>query len=426
MKIAILTMFNGLSSTYSLVNVVASHIKMMLDNDVEVTMVVTTLLKDTEKYDIFLDNRINWIYINNEYNKKQINWYDYNNSTGTLHNTFYDEVSHYKNEYIQKLNNFDVLFMHDILYQGWHLVHNVAIREALEIIKPKKIIEFTHSLPANRPQSIEYPFSFRYSPLENTIFAYPTTSGLQALSNQYNVPIERCKAINNCLSLIDNLDKSVITLSKTVDLLSPDILVVYPARLTIGKKFEKVVMLLGAIKTVTNKSVKIIFADFKSADIDHLIYKQQIISIGIQNGLDIDDIVFTTDQGFKDGFPRKGVLDLFTLSNLFICPSFSESFGLTVIEAGSRGNFIVVNEKVPALSELGQSLNLYFMNWDALNFGFITTETYHPNEQAYNQDHARQIVDKMDNDISLQIKTKIRQQYSTNYIWNNQLKPLLY
>lgn len=31
MKVAILTMFNGLSSTYSLVNVVAEHLKMLLD-----------------------------------------------------------------------------------------------------------------------------------------------------------------------------------------------------------------------------------------------------------------------------------------------------------------------------------------------------------------------------------------------------------
>ena len=33
-----------------------------------------------------------------------------------------------------------------------------------------------------------------------------------------------------------------------------------------------------------------------------------------------------------------GVLDIFTLSNLFVCPSFSESFGLIALEAASIGN----------------------------------------------------------------------------------------
>ena len=36
MKVAVLTMFSGLSTTYSLVNVAADQIKMLLDNGVEV------------------------------------------------------------------------------------------------------------------------------------------------------------------------------------------------------------------------------------------------------------------------------------------------------------------------------------------------------------------------------------------------------
>lgn len=306
-----------------------------------------------------------------------------------------------------------------------HLVHNVAIREAIPNLSDIKVIEFTHSLPATKPKEIEYPFSMRYSKLENAIFAYPTNSGLKALSSQYNMPIENCKAIYNCLPLLDDLDDSVKSLALKTDLLSPEILVIYPARLTTGKKHEKIAILLGAIKKATGKTVKVIFADFKSADINHLEYKNKIISDGVNSGLNENDIVFTSDMGFPNGFPRKGVLDLFTLSNLFICPSFSESFGLTVIEAGSRGNFIVVNEKVPALKELGNNLGAYFMNWDALNFGYSTIETYHPSEEMYNIDHAVEIVKQMENDKSLIFKSKIRTEYSTQFVYENQLKPIL-
>ncbi len=429
MKIAILTMFNGLSTTYSLVNVVSSHIKMMLDHDEDVTMVVTDLLQEAEKQGIFADNRVHWIKIKNTRKNKNIKWHDYSKGTGTIHESFYEEVIHYKNEFIENLSNFDCIFMHDILYQGWHLCHNVAIREAIkEIRKNKKIkiVSFTHSMPSSVPKELDYPFSQRFAPIENAIFVYPTNSGLEALSKQYDMPKSNCKAIYNCVPLMEELDPSVQQLSKEIDLYSPDILSIYPARLTTGKKFENVVMLLGSMKKSTSKDIKVIFTDFKSADIDPEIYKEQIYTIGVEWGLSKEDIIFTSDCGFPQGFPRKGVLDLFTLSNLFICPSYSESFGLTVIEAGSRGNFIVVNKKVPALEELGNNLNSYFMNWDALNFGFSTTETYNPSEEAYYLENGKNINILMENDISLMTKTKIRQTYNTNYIWETQMKPILY
>ena len=43
-------------------------------------------------------------------------------------------------------------------------------------------------------------------------------------------------------------------------------------------------------------------------------------------------MLFSSDIGYPDGFPRESVFELFTLSNLFVCPSYSESFGLTVLE----------------------------------------------------------------------------------------------
>lgn len=60
---------------------------------------------------------------------------------------------------------------------------------------------------------------------------------------------------------------------------------------------------------------------------------------GKRYGLGDEDMLFTSDIGYPQGFPRQGIFELFTLSNLFICPSYSESFGLTVLEAGSPGKF---------------------------------------------------------------------------------------
>ena len=47
-----------------------------------------------------------------------------------MHPEFYQEAEWIAKDYIQHLQDVDVCIMHDILYQGWHLLHNIAIRKA--------------------------------------------------------------------------------------------------------------------------------------------------------------------------------------------------------------------------------------------------------------------------------------------------------
>ena len=232
-------------------------------------------------------------------------------------------------------------------------------------------------------------------------------------------------SVYNALPLLSSMSADVQHIAENIDLMGAEILAVYPARLTTGKQFEKVAALTGAIKATTEKTSKVVFCDFPSADIPSGVYKAMIRMEGKKYGLDETDMLFTSDAGYKDGFPRKGVFELFTLSNLFVCPSYSESFGLTVLEAGSRGNFLVLNEAVPALKELGETLGAYFMRWDARNFGYDTHEKYLPSEKAYYEEHGSRIADLMREDRSLRAKTMIRNRYHPQWIFKNQLLPLL-
>ncbi|MFY9114613.1 MAG: glycosyltransferase [Dethiobacteria bacterium] len=261
--------------------------------------------------------------------------------------------------------------------------------------------------------------------MPNTIYVYPTQSGIPALAKQYGVPEGRCRVLYNSLDLISMMSADVKAVQEKVDLLSPDILIIYPGRFTTGKKFEKVAALAGAIRKRTELTVKVIFCDFPSLDIKPETYKNAIRKIGCFFGLDDSDMVFTSDMGYPQGFPRSAVFELFTLSNLFICPSYSESFGLTVLEAASRGNFLVLNEMVPALEEIGKKLKAYFMRWDARNFGFDTKETYRPSEQFYLEEHALMIVDRMRDNPVLYAKTFARQKFCPRWVWYNQMQPLL-
>lgn len=425
MKVAILTMFSGLATTYSLVNVVADQIKMLLEAQVELKLLVSETCPDTERWGIFLDPRLEWVKITNTCHGAPIVWRDYSAPTGTVHETFYEEAAQIAKDYVRALQDVDVCIMHDILYQGWHLVHNAAIRQAQKSLPGVRFLAFTHSLPVSRPQKLEEPFSFRFTAMPNTRFVYPSYSGIEALARQYDVPQGNCAVVYNSLPLLEMLSQDVQKVAGSIDLLNADILAVYPGRLTTGKRFEKVAALAGAIQRKTEQRTRVIFCDFPSADIPGRIYKDTIRMEGQKFGLEAGDMVFTSDLGYEQGFPRQGVLELFTLSNLFLCPSYSESFGLTVLEAASRGNFLVLNEAVPALKELGDSLGAYFMRWDARNFGYDTHERYVPSEQAYYEEHGERIVNFMREDRSLRAKTRVRTQYHGAWICRNQLMPLL-
>ena len=425
MKVAILTMFSGLATTYSLVNVVADQIKMLLEAQVELKLLVSETCPDTERWGIFLDPRLEWVKITNTCHGAPIVWRDYSAPTGTVHETFYEEAAQIAKDYVRALQDVDVCIMHDILYQGWHLVHNAAIRQAQKSLPGVRFLAFTHSLPVSRPQKLEEPFSFRFTAMPNTRFVYPSYSGIEALARQYDVPQGSCAVVYNSLPLLEMLSQDVQKVAGSIDLLNADILAVYPGRLTTGKRFEKVAALAGAIQRKTEQRTRVIFCDFPSADIPGRIYKDTIRMEGQKFGLEAGNMVFTSDLGYEQGFPRQGVLELFTLSNLFLCPSYSESFGLTVLEAASRGNFLVLNEAVPALKELGDSLGAYFMRWDARNFGYDTHERYVPSEQAYYEEHGERIVNFMREDRSLRAKTRVRTQYHGAWTCRNQLMPLL-
>ena len=425
MKIGILTMFSDLDTTYSLVNVVAEQLRMFLDANIPTKILVCEGFKASSKYGVYLDERIEWAEVINTLNGKQIQWQDYSQPSGNVHKTFFEEADVIAEDLVNKLSDVDVCIMHDILYQGWHLIHNAAVRKAQEKLPKVKFISFSHSAPVNRPPSPKWPFSARYTSMPNTTYISLTYTGITPLSKQYNVAEGKCRVINNSLDLLANLSDDVKAISRKFDLLSPDILIVYPGRLTQGKKFDKVAALAGAIKKKTERSVKVVFCDFPSSDVDAKQYKTAVKVVGLRFGLDEEDVVFTTDLGYPNGFPRKGVLDLFTLSNLYISPSYSEAFPLTVLEAASRGNFLVLNQAVPALEEIGKQLNAYFMRWDARNFGFDTKENYHPSEQAYYEEHGEIVLRMMRENPIAHSKTLVRQRYSPKWIWENQFEPLL-
>ncbi|MGL4344234.1 MAG: glycosyltransferase [Cellulosilyticaceae bacterium] len=425
MKCALLTMFNGLNRSYSLVSVVAEQIEILLSHHLEVKLLVSEQCPLSPLEGIFADPRIEWCFVTNNIAGIPIKWHDYSTPTDSLHTSFPSELHIITESLMSHLQDVDICIMHDILYQGWHYIHNIAIRQVAQKLTNLHFIAFTHSFPLRRPLSIPPHLLGFYTPMPRTRYVYPTYSGITALSTQYQVPEGHCHVVYNSLELLSFLSPEVRQLHERINLYDTDLLIIYPARLTPSKQLEKVVTLVGSIYDTCEKTAKIIFCDFPSLDVDPRLYKDNIRQTASTYNFPIQNIIFTSEEGFPSGLPRQAVLDLFSLSNLFICPSFSESFGLTVLEAASRGNFLVLNECVPALEELSEKLHPYLMRWPAHTFEGDVVPTYTPSEKHYYQTHAKHIVQKMLENEVLVAKNAVRLYYSQEWIWHHQLAPLL-
>ena len=103
MKVAILTMFAGLSTTYSLVNVVADQIKMLLEAQIQLKILVSEACPDDERWGIFKDPRLEWVKITNTCNGVPIVWHDYYTPTGTVHKEFFQEAACIAKDYVKHL-----------------------------------------------------------------------------------------------------------------------------------------------------------------------------------------------------------------------------------------------------------------------------------------------------------------------------------
>lgn len=426
MQVAIMTLFNGLDSSYSLVNVVRDQLSMFLSHDISVKLLVSEQCDLSHMEGVYKDPRITWCLVTNTLDGKRINWIDYSVPTTSLHPSFAKELEVIVPSLLQHLQDVDICLLHDILYQGWHYIHNIAIRQVSHMRPDLRFIAFTHSFPLTRPSHPSPHLLGFYTPLKNTYYVYPTVSGITPLAAQYQVPEGDCRVVFNAFNSLDFCCKEVSDLHYQVDLCDTELLVVYPARLTPGKQHTYLLHLVGHIFKACERSVKVIFCDFPSSDIDSTTYKQQLKEIVTSYDLLCKNIIFTSDFGYPKGFPRQAVLDLFTLSNLFVCPSYSESFGLTVLEAASRGNLLVLNSCVPALMELSEHLPAYLLEWPAKTFEGEVRPNFSPSENAYYQKHAQRILHQLIQNPITKAKTEVRCHYNPEWIWKHQLAPLLH
>jgi glycosyltransferase involved in cell wall biosynthesis len=208
-----------------------------------------------------------------------------------------------------------------------------------------------------------------------------------------------------------------------------DIIATYPIRLDRGKQVEVLIKTLGAMNRM-GRIVRGTIIDFHSTGGDKITYREELKQIAKDEGIE-KEILFTSefDKELEYSCPREMVRDFMMVSNLFMLPSTSETYSFIAQEAMICKNFVVLNKDFPPIRSVYGDDPLYkqFSSAiDALTGLDGSTTTTHDNNREWYHDVANAIFYYIEHNPALMLNTLVRKTRNSNYIFRNQLEPLLY
>lgn len=435
-RVTIFTTFADISEAYSLNRVVQDQLRMLLDHDYLPSVIVAESF--TPK-GIYADPRVTLKHIpnvpvHNEVKKDE---------------TFEQDVKALEVALEEVLKDTDVVLTHDIVYQNACLKHNFAARRIADKYPNLKWLHWIHSatspvtLANLRPYFGDEYLQLVTKPFPNSYYIYFNYYSVPRIAQNFGVAEDLVRVIHHPSDVADvlGLSQDVACLVKDKNLLSADVICIYPIRLDRGKQVEMVIKTIACLKELDLK-VRLIVVDFHSTGGDKLTYRDELKNTAIDWGLNQEELIWTSEYKpeWAAEIPHTDVSALMRLSNVFIMPSVSESYSLITQEAGMNKCIVVLNQDFPPFRDIfgpNAIYRKYSSNIDVMTGLDGDTKTeYGPNnltaeerkvhERRYHLETAGMIAAKLRSYKDQALSTYLRQRRNLDFIFQHELQPLLY
>jgi glycosyltransferase involved in cell wall biosynthesis len=421
-KIYILTNFSTYLRSYSPIIVVGEQLKMFTRNGYEPVLIASDGWEPPQD-SIFAQVETKHIFPAHVYNEAKVD------------DVFEEEVERLYQELSTALADADVVITHDLIFLPDYVKHNVACRRIAEDKPNIQWLHWVHS--ATSPESLikeRAMYGEKYNELisskfPNSIVVFPNAYSIPRVARNFSYEEDEVFEVPHSTDPTEGMEPVVRRLFDQLELGDADAIMVYPLRLDRGKNAEYNVRTIAQIKNVGLKG-HLIFCDFQSTGDDKVVYREDLKRLAQELGAE-ENVTFLSefDEASSLESAHKVVLDLFTLSNVFMMPSKSETYSLVAQEAMLKGNLCILNHDFAPFRQI-YGKNAIYRQFGA-NIGFdgfdgeITTE-HHPDSNAYCLDIAKNIRYWLENDKALSGKTWVRKERNPDSVFRNYLEPLLY
>jgi glycosyltransferase involved in cell wall biosynthesis len=328
-----------------------------------------------------------------------------------------------------------IVFTHDLIFLPDYTKFNIAARRLAEEHSTTRWIHWVHS--ATGPNTLiqerdMYGEEYRKmlgKKFPNSIIAYPNAKDIPRVARNFGYEEYEVVEIPHSTDPTEGMHPIVKRLYDQKGLGEVEVLVIAPMRLDRGKAPEMIVRVMGGLKEI-GMSSHVIFCDFQSTGGDKVTLREECKQLAKELGVE-DRVTFISefDDACQLEVSHEIVLDLFTLSNVFFCPSRSETYSLTTQEAMLKGNLCILNQDFPAFMQIYGDKALYrqFNGAEVALDGFDgKVDTTHSNIDAYFKDRiAVALKAWLNHERVLKAKTWVRTKRNPDYIFREYVEPLI-
>lgn len=328
-----------------------------------------------------------------------------------------------------------VVITHDLIFLPDYTKHHLAARKLAEDRPSIRWIHWVHS--ATGPNTLieereMYGEEYKKLLIEkfpNSIIAYPNSNDIPRVAANFSYEEYEVVEVPHSTDPTENMHPIVRSLYDEKALGDCEVLIIAPMRLDRGKNPQMIIRVAAALKAI-GTTVHVVFCDFQSTGGDKVDLREECKALSSQLAI-AECITFLSE--FDDmaalEVPHEVILDLFTLSNVFICPSRSETYSLTTQEAMMRGNLCILNHDFPAFRQIYGDKALY-RQFDGAEIAFDgfdgKIDTDHSNIDAYFKERfALPIKGWLQHDRVLKAKTWVRTKRNPDYIFKEYIEPLI-
>lgn len=422
-KVGMLTTFLGYLESYSLCQVARTQLKMLKENGYECRFLFrggddsewrkfTNDIRITP--DCIVDNDGNSSSMEERSKKK-----------------FPELVKDMLDCFEKELAGLDVVITQDLIFQSSNNIQDAAAALYAEAHPEVRWLHWVHS--ATSPRDLNKTKSMQY---KNSFVCYPNAYDVPRVARNFGYEEPDVKVVPHPIDYEEFFDWHPLTtkLVQEKNLLSADVIGIYPLRLDRGKQPDISLRIFNQLKKRCGLSIRFVIVDFQSTGGDKVTFREEMKDLVTKMGWNSDELTFMSefDPSCHMQTPKKVVRDLTLLSDVYIHPSKSETYSLTTQEARACRNMLVLNFDYPPMAGIyleGPIYKKFSSCVDMLTGNDGSTETKYTGRDGidgYMADVASSIAYHLENQAVLKMSRETRQNKNTQVVFKRCIEPLFY
>jgi glycosyltransferase involved in cell wall biosynthesis len=319
------------------------------------------------------------------------------------------------------LSDFDAVIVHNIFTKHFNLPLTAALFNLLDqgvIGGPnRRCLAWCHDLTWTSPNSRSkvfpgYPWDLLRTFHPNIHYIAVSEQRQRELVELLEQPAGKIEVIYNGVepSVWYGLTPEGEDLLHRLDLLSGDLILLMPVRVTQAKNVELAARVVAVLKERGCNPRLVVTGPPDPHSENRMVYYRSLLDLRGNLGLE-RELIFIFGFGIDPNEPylisQQVVADLLRVSDVLFMPSHREGFGMPVLEAGLIGVPVVAADHIPAAREIGGK-NVYLFDTNAAP-----------------DDIARLILEDATNQPSCRFRRRVRQNFTWERIFRNKIEPAL-